>query len=322
MVAGTPGCQPGMVQFFDYDDDGHSDETDCDPQDSSIYPGAEEVPYDGIDQDCDGADLTDVDGDGHDGVRADGDDCDDNDMEVHPDALEVCDDADNDCDGLVDEGDPDAVDVETWSPDADGDGFGDPQGEEVVACDNPGGHADNNDDCDDSDASISPAMPEGDYCDLLDNDCNGVVDDLSNGETCTVIQGGVSFRSDPVGWLDLDGDGVDDFFHLGAMGSPDDLCVEAGFASGAVGAHGYWWLSCHGPQLCAAVSPVDLTCSSYEFDCQGIPYEGNGYGAPWDPMGYPLATYAPLTPEIDPEGGEWPAEFYAPGWNFIARCQG
>jgi hypothetical protein len=72
---------------------------DCDGADST-----DEIPYDGIDQDCDGADLTDVDGDGHDAVAAGGDDCDDNDPAVHPGAEEIPGDGiDNDCDGYADE---------------------------------------------------------------------------------------------------------------------------------------------------------------------------------------------------------------------------
>lgn len=63
-----------------------------------------ETPYDGIDQDCDGADLTDVDGDGFDAVEAAGTDCDDTDPDVHPGSTEVeGDGADNDCDGYADE---------------------------------------------------------------------------------------------------------------------------------------------------------------------------------------------------------------------------
>ncbi|HNC94745.1 MAG TPA: putative metal-binding motif-containing protein, partial [Myxococcota bacterium] len=49
----------------DGDGDGVLDGADCDDADSAVYPGAPEQAYDGIDQDCDGADLDDVDGDGY-----------------------------------------------------------------------------------------------------------------------------------------------------------------------------------------------------------------------------------------------------------------
>ncbi|MCB9763847.1 MAG: FG-GAP repeat protein [Alphaproteobacteria bacterium] len=69
---------------------------DCDDTDAAVYPGATELPYDGVDNDCDGADLDDVDGDGF----TDDVDCDDEDPDVYPGAVEVClDGVDNDCDG-------------------------------------------------------------------------------------------------------------------------------------------------------------------------------------------------------------------------------
>ena len=74
--------------------------TDCDDASASRYPGATEVPYDGIDQDCSGFDLTDVDLDGYPAAEAGGDDCDDNDAAIHPGASETWEDGftDNDCD--------------------------------------------------------------------------------------------------------------------------------------------------------------------------------------------------------------------------------
>jgi hypothetical protein len=81
---------------------------DCDDDDPASHPGGTEVAYDGVDQDCDGEDLVDVDGDGHAGP---GDDCDDEDPAIHPDAAEQCEDlVDNDCDGHADSRDPDCFD--------------------------------------------------------------------------------------------------------------------------------------------------------------------------------------------------------------------
>jgi hypothetical protein len=88
---------------------------DCDDSDATVLPGAVEVVWDGIDQDCDGHDLVecyvDVDGDGY-GVGAptlhsdacpgaearEGGDCDDAVVLTYPGAEERCDGVDNDCD--------------------------------------------------------------------------------------------------------------------------------------------------------------------------------------------------------------------------------
>lgn len=79
---------------------------DCDDSDPTIYQGAPERCGDSVDQDCDGGDTacgsSDGDGDGF----ARGEDCDDGDSQVHPGATERCDGVDDDCDGMVDEGNP------------------------------------------------------------------------------------------------------------------------------------------------------------------------------------------------------------------------
>ncbi len=108
--------------ILDLDGDGFSPPEDCDDADPASYPGAAEIPYDGVDQDCDGLDLTDADADGFDSQQVGGEDCDDQDASINPSAAEVCDFTDNDCDGAIDDG----VEPLTWYADKDGDGHGDP----------------------------------------------------------------------------------------------------------------------------------------------------------------------------------------------------
>ena len=129
----------GIFGCTDMDGDGTPASRDCDDNNASVFPGQREV-CDGIDNDCDGYvdegvslfAYWDRDGDGFgddsfvrrvceqpvDGVTQGGD-CDDLEPNTHPEAEEVCDGRDNDCDGKTDEG------VQRpFFADEDGDGFG------------------------------------------------------------------------------------------------------------------------------------------------------------------------------------------------------
>ncbi len=102
-------CNGEGDEELDNDRDGYDicDDADCNDYNAQVHPGATEVPYDSIDQDCDGLDLEDVDGDGFDGGPW-GDDCNDTDAAIHPGAEEICDNGiDNDCDQKSDEFDED-----------------------------------------------------------------------------------------------------------------------------------------------------------------------------------------------------------------------
>ena len=168
----------------DYGDDGATGDvtagTDCDDTDAGVNPGATEVTADGIDNDCDGAEecYVDDDADGYgssdtvvssdldcsDSGEADNDgDCDDGDDTIYDGATELCDGLDNSCDGSL----------ANRENDDDGDGY--------VECsiDSGGWDGDSSvvggDDCDDTNSAVWPGADE--YCDGVDNDCEGDIDE-------------------------------------------------------------------------------------------------------------------------------------------------
>jgi len=85
--------------WTDEDSDGFGVRDDCDDNDDTIYPGADD-PCDDIDQDCDGIDGTNADGDDFSTCQQD---CDDTNADIHPLAQEQSNGVDDDCDGLIDE---------------------------------------------------------------------------------------------------------------------------------------------------------------------------------------------------------------------------
>ncbi len=128
--------------------------------------------------------ANDRDGDGFLSSLNGGADCDDGDAAIHPQAQEVCNGLDDDCDGQSDE---DASDIRTWYQDADGDGFGDPL-VEVLACEQPSQTSDNAEDCDDGDALENP-----DAVWYLDADGDGYGDSFQGiGDVCEQPEGYVA----------------------------------------------------------------------------------------------------------------------------------
>ena len=168
--------------------------SDCNDAVASTHPNAVEQCND-IDDDCDGdideagslvlsTYYADLDGDGYGNINSsvedcaqptgyvsDSTDCDDQDNDVYPQAQELCNNEDDDCDGVIDEAD--ALSFITWYQDLDGDGYGN-DSISSSECTQPVGYVPENGDCNDNDDSISPAEIE--ICDEIDNDCDGTID--------------------------------------------------------------------------------------------------------------------------------------------------
>ncbi|MEC7984706.1 MAG: putative metal-binding motif-containing protein [Myxococcota bacterium] len=151
----------------------------------------------------------DIDDD-NDGFTENEGDCDDTNRNVNPDAEEVCDGIDNNCDDVIDIG---ASDEQTFYADMDGDGFG--SNDSLQACEAQDGYVSNNLDCEDDDEDINPDADE--VCDGIDNDCNEDIDEEDEGILSTELS---TF------YRDFDGD------NYGNQNEPIELCeVEDGYVS-------------------------------------------------------------------------------------------
>ncbi len=180
------------VTGVDNDGDGFLSQFECNDNNAQVNPLADEIPYNGLDDDCNSLTLDDdLDQDGFilaedcddmnpninpnagetvyngfdddcnpltldDDLDQDGfvlaDDCDDNNPNVNPDAIEIV------GNGLDDDCDPNTLD---GIPDLDNDGYGD------------------NVDCDDTNPNVNPGQQETPY-NGIDDDCNALTldDDL------------------------------------------------------------------------------------------------------------------------------------------------
>ena len=227
-----PLVYPGSVEedvykqcMIDRDGDGFGDAnapqpytagSDCDDENPLTFPGAaekesetecltdeDEDGWSAENTDCDDSDATlnqdDSDGDGQSTCESD---CDDTVPTTYLGADEYCNEVDDNCDGTVDE--PTALDASTWYEDADSDGFGNANVSQN-ACTQPSGYILDNTDCDDGAASVYPNADE--YCNEVDDNCDGTVDE--------------SISLDATTWYeDADGD------QFGNVSVPDVSCTQ------------------------------------------------------------------------------------------------
>jgi len=180
---------------------------DCNDNNPSVRPGLAEI-CNGVDDNCngqidEGLQITyyaDNDGDGFgnpnistttcsnppNGYVTNNSDCNDNNSQINPGQSEVCNNIDDDCNGVVDNG----LTFTTFYADVDGDGYGNPNNF-ITTCSNPSaGFVTNNLDCDDNNDQVNPN--QGELCNGIDDNCNGLIED------------GLSFSTF---YQDLDGDG-------------------------------------------------------------------------------------------------------------------
>ena len=235
----TDSCPPPEN---DLDGDCYAPPEDCDDNDPYVYPGADEVPYDGKDNDCAGdGDLTDWDGDGYDGEAVGGDDCNDGNPDVNPGAEETCEDRyaglDADCDGSEQTDDCDGDGYDRWEDCNDDIAESHPGAEEVWYdgidgdCDMQSDYDQDGDgdehadyggtDCDDTDTTTYYGAPE--QLDEQDHDCNGEYGRIDQADGFAEFLGSnyndydyyMGYRLD---WVsDMDADGLDDIVACGPL---------------------------------------------------------------------------------------------------------
>lgn len=248
---------------IDQDLDGSFSELDCNDQNPNIYPGATEI-CNGADDNCDdavdeGLTITafqDLDSDGFgkpdtatplcslsSGYTTVSGDCNDLDPAIHPNAIETCDHIDNNCNETTDEGV-----TSVFYIDQDADHFGAMNGLSLEDCSAPDGYSALATDCNDLENLIYPGAIE--QCNMIDDDCDGIVDD-------NVIS---------VAWyLDADQDG------FGGQGSATVSCLApAGYANNA--------LDCNDADAHIYPGAAEL-CNTIDDNCSGTADEG--LNTPW-----------------------------------------
>ncbi|MBA3647764.1 MAG: T9SS type A sorting domain-containing protein [Chitinophagales bacterium] len=280
-----------------------SDNSDCNDANASVHPGAAEVCGNGTDDNCNGqvdegcvlyTYYADADNDGYGnsgssilslsptppgGYVADNTDCNDANMNVHPNAAEVCNGIDDNCNGQTDEG------VKTtFYADADGDSYGN-SNTTIQSCSQPPGYVANNTDCNDGNASVHPNASE--ICNGIDDNCNGQTDEgvkttfYADADNDTYGNANVTIQScsQPPGYVFNSGDCNDGNGNIypGAVevcNGVDDNCngqTDEGIVSASVNPSGAIAICAGSTVTLQANTGSGLT---YQWNKDGIPVSG------------------------------------------------
>jgi hypothetical protein len=292
-----------------------SSNSDCNDNNSLVNPGATEL-CNGIDDDCDGQTdedcntytwFADADGDtfGNPSVSTttqtpiapsgyvnNNGDCNDSNASINPSATETCNNIDDDCNGLSDDG----LTFITYYTDSDGDGFGASFATGISSCSIIAGTSTNNNDCNDNNNTIYPGATE--TCNNIDDDCDGSTDE------------GLTFTTY---FADADGDSYGD------AGTNIQTCNGQPF--------GYVTNSNDCNDNNNSISPVATElCNGIDDNCDGFTDEGCG-GCP-DPgqINGPAQLCAPtgqqITYSVAPVAGAYSYNWTVPTGTIIVSGQG